>query len=532
MSVKERVIGTLRVIVSNAWVSIKNLMQRHTLLYLLLATIITTLSVIHYILTMLNWTQPGLTLDDSWIHLQFARTIYEGTPWEYSPGYPSTGSTSPLWSLILSSLFVFTRDPVQLVWGVYVISSIFYIACTFIVGRLLWGYTQRDYVAIIGMIGFVMVPRNTWLMLSGMETPLFMFILLLAVFLLERDGVRFDIALGVICGLAFLSRPEGILLIVVCVPLRFLIAVTQRKVSLQRIGSFLLMGVIAVLVVMPWILHCLSVTGLPLPDTFYAKVHVPTEEEIAVWNFWWNYFIFQMPHILIGAILGIVLVAKKAPYCWILAVSLTILYRMTLPYLSLINNARYLVPIFDLLMIAAVGGLATLMERLIKYRPEVKKELSIEMLVGIVLILLLIVPIVESYMYQADLYGNAVKNINEQQVAIGKWLYENTPEDAVLAIHDAGAIRFFSNRTVIDLAGLVSPDIIHGNMSSLQTLIYLRDHGCEYFVFFNELMRWWLQLMPGAVTTLYTVHLEDNVISGRDTMSVYYVNWTLVTIID
>lgn len=532
MRVKEQASRILRVSLLKIQTELRAIMQRHTILYLLLATIITTTSVVHYILTMLNWTQPGLSLDDSWIHLQFARAIYEGTPWEYSPGYPSTGSTSPLWSVILSLLFLITQDPVQLVWGVYIISSAFYIACTFVVGRLLWSYTQSDVISLIGMIGFVMVPRNTWLMLSGMETPLFMLILLLAIFLLERDGWRFDIALGIVCGLAFLSRPEGVLLVLICIPLRFTITLAQRKFSLQRLGSFLIMGVLAIIVVLPWIMYCLSVTGLPLPDTFYAKVHVPTEEEIAAWNFWWNFFILQMPHIVTGAVLGIVLISKKAPYCWTLAVSLTVLYRITLPYASLINNARYLVPIFDLFMIAAVGGLGIVMGRLFNHHPEFKRDLSIEALVSLILLLLLIVPITESYMFQADFYGNAVKNINDQQVTIGQWLYENTPADAVLAIHDAGAIRFFSNRTVIDLAGLVSPDIIHGNMSTLQILIYLRDHGCEYFVFFNELMQWWLQFMPGAVTVLYTVHLEDNVISGRDTMSVYFVNWTLVTIID
>lgn len=531
MSVSERILLYLRSTIIDARNAIKAITGKHTIKHLVIATVITTLSVVQYILTLLHWTQPGLSLDDSWIHLQFARTIYEGTPWEYSPGYPSTGSTSPLWSVILSSLFFFTQDPIQLIWGVYFISSIFYVACTFLVGRLLWSYTQRDHVSIIGMVGFVMVPRNTWLMLSGMETPLFMFMLLLAIFLLERDGLRIDIVLGLVCGLAFLSRPEGFLLILVCVPLRFLTLLVQHKMNLRRLGSFLLLGVIAGLIILPWILYCLSVTGLPLPDTFYAKVHVPTEEDIATWNYWWNFFVLQMPHIAIGAIVGLVLVAKRAPYCWLLAVSLTILYRITLPYLSLINNARYLVPIFDLLMVAAIGGLAIIMERVIKHNLKVERALSIELLVGVVLILLLIIPITESYLYQADFYGNSVKNINEQQVVIGKWLYENTPEDAVLAIHDAGAIRFFSNRTVIDLAGLVSPDIIHGNMSSLQILIYLRDHGCEYFVFFNELMHRWLQLMPDAVTILYTVHLNDNVISGRDTMSVYYVNWTLVTII-
>lgn len=507
-------------------------LTQHVVLYLIAAFLITCISVTHYIVTMLLWTVPGFSLDDSWIHLQFARTIYEGHPWEYSPGYPSTGSTSPLWSIILSSLFFFTRDPIGLVWGTYLIATVFYSLCTFTVGRLIWDHTDCDSAALIGMIGFVMVPRNTWLMLSGMETPLFVFLLLLGVALLERDGIAYDLALGVVCGLAFLARPEGALLILLCVPLRAIITLGQKQMTWRRFASLVALGLIALLVILPWILYCLSVTGLPLPDTFYAKVHPPTDFEIAVWDFWWQHFIIEMPHIVIGATLGSAVLLRKRPYLWVLPIALTVLYRLNLPYLALINNARYLVPIFDLFMVAAVIGLARIFKWILKYNPKVRRDHLTEVLLGLILILLLIVPITPSYLQQAPFYGNSVKNINDQQVTIGKWLAVNTPKNAVLAIHDAGALRFFSNRTIIDLAGLVSPDIIHGNMSILEKLIYLREHGCNYFVFFDELMQFYLQLMPGAVTKLYSVHLTDNVISGRDTMSVYFVNWTLVTIID
>jgi len=91
------------------------------------ASIVTTISCVFYFVTMLGLGNPGFTLDDSWIHLQFARTIFEGTPWEYSPGYPSTGSTSPLWSLLLSPIFLFASETISVIWGVLLISMIFFI---------------------------------------------------------------------------------------------------------------------------------------------------------------------------------------------------------------------------------------------------------------------------------------------------------------------------------------------------------------------------------------------------------------------
>src|SRR5438105_13548044 len=40
---------------------------------------------------------PGFPLDDSWIHLHFARNLAAGAGFSYNPGVPIAGSTAPLW---------------------------------------------------------------------------------------------------------------------------------------------------------------------------------------------------------------------------------------------------------------------------------------------------------------------------------------------------------------------------------------------------------------------------------------------------
>ncbi len=44
-----------------------------------------------------GWT--AFPLDDSFIHLQFARNLAEGHGFAYNPGVPVAGSTAPLWTL-------------------------------------------------------------------------------------------------------------------------------------------------------------------------------------------------------------------------------------------------------------------------------------------------------------------------------------------------------------------------------------------------------------------------------------------------
>ncbi len=195
-------------------------------------------------------------------------------------------------------------------------------------------------------------------MLSGMETPLFVFMLMLSIYLLGKTEMKYDPVLGVVAGLAYLSRPEGILIIVVCLPVRILIIAAKKQLDLRRLGSFVLAGVLAALIAAPWVMYCLNTTGYPLPDTFYAKIHVPTSLEIEYWDFWWIAWLSQFPFISIGAVTGIYLAARGKPYAWLLGISLFLLYRFSIPYGALINNARYLVPVFDLLLVTAVAGAA------------------------------------------------------------------------------------------------------------------------------------------------------------------------------
>ena len=496
------------------------------LMFSILATLATCL---HYISTMQLWTYPGFPLDDSWIHIQYARTIYEGIPWQYSPDVPSTGSTSPLWSIILSSLFFLTDDPVYIIWGTYVIAIVLYAASTFFVGKITQDYAGQPVWSLLAMGGFVLVPGNTWLMLSGMEAPIFVFLLVLAVFILDKRDIKYDPILGIILGLAYLARPEGVVLVLVCVPVRFLMVVWHRELSWRRLGAFLLMGAVSLAVVLPWILYCLNTTGYPLPDTFYVKVHLPTEAGVEAWNIWWWFWLRSWPFLWVAFGGGLVLAIKGKPFPWLVAWSLTLLYRFTMPYQALVNNTRYLIPAHALFLVVAVTSTAFMLEWVLSLKKYADIKTTARLATVVFIIGVLIVPMQPLYLRQAQTFGNATKNINDMQVTIGEWIEENTPEDAVLAICDAGAVRFFGNRAVIDIIGLVTPDIVHGNMTTRETLQYMYDRGCDYIVFFDDWFWVFGYHIGGALTTLYSVELDDNIICGRDAMSVYHINWTLTS---
>ncbi len=53
----------------------------------------------------------GFPLDDSWIHLQFARNLFAGNGLSFNPEVLVPGSTAPLWTALLSLIFFLPGNP-------------------------------------------------------------------------------------------------------------------------------------------------------------------------------------------------------------------------------------------------------------------------------------------------------------------------------------------------------------------------------------------------------------------------------------
>src|SRR3989304_6356112 len=52
----------------------------------------------------------GFPLDDAWIHQTYARNLADLGEWSFIPGVPSAGSTSPMWTVILTLFHLVTKD--------------------------------------------------------------------------------------------------------------------------------------------------------------------------------------------------------------------------------------------------------------------------------------------------------------------------------------------------------------------------------------------------------------------------------------
>jgi len=84
-------------------------------------------------------------------------------------------------------------------------------------------------------------------------------------------------------------------------------------------------------------------------------------------------------------------------------------------------------------------------------------------------------------------YARDVAFIEGEMVTAAKWADANLPPDALLADHDIGALGFFDRHAFIDLAGLVSPEVIPFIRDEDQLARYLNESQVDYVIAFPDL---------------------------------------------
>jgi hypothetical protein len=126
----------------------------------------------------------GWPLDDSWIHLQFARNLAAGRGLSYNPGELVTGSTAPLWTALLALLAYLPGNPFA--W-VQLAGALLYLAGIDAVHRLARELGLSHGLAALAGVLTLGTGWLVWSALSGMEVPLFVALSLWGIILHLRE---------------------------------------------------------------------------------------------------------------------------------------------------------------------------------------------------------------------------------------------------------------------------------------------------------------------------------------------------------
>jgi hypothetical protein len=122
----------------------------------------------------------------------------------------------------------------------------------------------------------------------------------------------------------------------------------------------------------------------------------------------------------------------------------------------------------------------------------------------------------------ARAYADDVCIINGEMVRVAYWLRENTLPGALVAAHDIGAIGYFADRPLLDLAGLVTPEIIPFLRDEARLAEFIIAQGADYLVTFPG---WYPQIVADErFVQVYETGLSLTRQKGGENLAVYRVD--------
>ena len=164
--------------------------------------------------------EPGFPLDNSWIHQTYARNLAQTGQWAFIPGTPSAGSTSPLYTLLLTAGYALNVP--FFAWTTFVGAAA--LALCGLAGARVAEHVFPGQRQIGLWTGLALVTswHLVWAAASGMETMLFGALTLVVILLALRETCaesranptlpRGRLGFGLVCALLVAARPEGVML--------------------------------------------------------------------------------------------------------------------------------------------------------------------------------------------------------------------------------------------------------------------------------------------------------------------------------
>jgi hypothetical protein len=117
----------------------------------------------------------------------------------------------------------------------------------------------------------------------------------------------------------------------------------------------------------------------------------------------------------------------------------------------------------------------------------------------------------------ARAYAQDVAWIETEMVRTAKWTAANLPDDVLVAAHDIGALGYFDGREIVDLAGLVSPEVIPFIRDEAQLARYLTEKGVDYLILFPT----WYENLPEGLALVYNTKGHVAPLIGGENMMIY-----------
>jgi len=436
-------------------------------------------------------------VDDAFISFRYARNLAHGLGLTWNPGVPVEGYTNLLWVLLLTP---FAWLDIDLIIPSAVMGILFQVLTLVLMGHVIRRCFPRTSPWLRLVPPLLVATHLQWAFwtVSGMETASFVFWVLLSVHLAVRGrepGKR-SWLLGFSLVAAYLTRPEGAMVAALVMGWELLSAWQdaarhERMAALRRrwrrlwFSAALLGAVMAVHVTLR-----LWYYGVPLPNTFYAKV-IPGGT--AIWRglSHLRFFFLQAAGIL--TLPGVFLLWRlhrrrrggatpAEARTWAYLVHGYVLLFVYLFYIVIIGGdlpvwARFYLPLMPLPLVA-LGGLLVELERWLRPRGHHVAGMALVLCVGGIMLLQqwLSAPV-------AVVGIEVSRYIQERNTGLRRLFFRpQVPTDALLAIDAVGAFGYYLPNRIIDTWGLNDPVIAHRRVRPRAGDMFAHEKADWYYV--------------------------------------------------
>lgn len=493
--------------------------------------------------------QMGVPLDDTWIHFRFADNFSKGFFYQFNEGEYTAGTTSPLYVIVLGTTsFVIKNyivNSVLLSFLFYLLSCIYIYKTSVLIFRKndpelvsfsRFNISAENFALLIALLSAV-TGRVVWSALSGMETTMFMFFSILGIYnhIRNLSANKFTVIPALFLALATVSRPEGFLLAGLYFMDVFLVSLNEKRLK-EILLKYIFAILIFCLITFPYLIFSYNISGHFFPNTFRGQGggsgYFPnfTFLRIAV-------TLFFRDNLITGLIFLFTFVfyfsRLRLYFSRLRYLNLIFLWVLILPLVMSIlipnwrHHVRYMIPLIPFVNLIAVYLIFYILD--LKFFDTLKKYLSnFKRITAVILIFS-----VPYFFVFAVALGKNTDNINSQQVKIAKWVNKNVGRNETIAVNDIGAITFINKNKIIDMAGLVSPEILRyreynwgDNLDSINYL--LKKNNVSYIIIYDDWFSKYIDKYGYQMEFVTSAVLEENTICGGVEMKVYKVDFNKI----
>jgi arabinofuranosyltransferase len=409
---------------------------------------------------LLSWRavafrSPYLLLDDAFISFRYAANLVAGHGLVFNPGERVEGYTNFLWTVLLAACRWLGLDiPAMSVGLAFVFSLGTLVLLLALARRLLAG--APGWIVAAPALLFGASAATTRYVLSGMETPLFVFLITLGLYL-AVDRRRRPFATGAAFAFAAMTRPEGVLYFGLVFVAALLARPEPENAGARRLATAATLAGGFVVFYAPYFLWRLSYYGYLLPNTFYVKV-AGSDSHLATRGLTHLRAIVRIASLeapLLFALGALPAVWRDRRWRLLGAVVLaTLIYFVAIggDFLFFFGP-RFLMPALPALLLLDAEAL-----RALAVSPAQRYYRSL--LGASVLAALLVNAAWFSWPARFDRLRD-VSLLNRSWTEVGRWLRQNSPPGALVAVGAAGRIPYYSRLRTLDILGLTDLHIAH-----------------------------------------------------------------------